>query len=297
MERINKKIIIMKKIIMLIAFLSILVGTNAQKIVEETVENINTKQAIQIIEAAAKELNYSIDKFDSQKNVLITIFFEWSSIAITNHAKLKFEVKDNKVLITMIERQYKSDKGWTNSPTNLSKKNHKKYLGSFANKITSIANDEKLRKDAIYNSVLIKMFKPYVKVRGLEWKFIKGIKNASSYEGVNLSSQNYLIELTVTNTTSSKHNINMDIYTDNGYATMRQTMSFDEPNGTTHSIEIVPGETKKMFIYHDGKLIQSEKGEDIITKFSFNYLFNAIAGKRTAVVNYNMPIPFENKFE
>ena len=49
---------------MLIAFLSILIGTNAQKIAEETVENINTKQAIQIIEAVAKELNYSIDKFE-----------------------------------------------------------------------------------------------------------------------------------------------------------------------------------------------------------------------------------------
>ena len=287
----------MKKIIMLIAFLSILVGTNAQKIVEETVENINTKQAIQIIEATAKELNYSIDKFDSQKNVLITKFFEWSSIAITNHAKLKFEVKDNKVLITMIERQYKSDEGWTNSPTNLSKKNHKKYLGSFANKITSIASDKKLRKDAIYNSVLIKMFKPYVKVQGLEWKFIKGIKNASSYEGVNLSSLNYLIELTVTNTTSSKHNISMDGYSDNSLSTHRHTMMFDEPKGKTYSIEIVPGETKKMFIYCDGKLIQSEKGEDIITKFSFSYLFDAIAGKRTGVINYNMPIPFENKFE
>ncbi|MEA3495140.1 MAG: hypothetical protein U9R42_03800, partial [Bacteroidota bacterium] len=178
----------MKKIIMLIAFLSILIGTNAQKIAEETVENINTKQVIQIIEAAAKELNYSIDKFDSQKMVLITKFFEWNSVAITNHAKLKFEVKDNTVLISMIERQYKSDKGWLNSPTNLSKRNHKKYIGSFANLITSIASDEKLKQDAIYNSVLIKMFKPYVVVQGLEWKFIKGLKNASSYEGVNLNS-------------------------------------------------------------------------------------------------------------
>lgn len=137
----------MKKIIMLIAFLSILIGTNAQKIAEETVENINTKQAIQIIEAAAKELNYSIDKFDSQKMVLITKFFEWNSVAITNHAKLKFEVKDNTVLISMIERQYKSDKGWLNSPTNLSKRNHKKYIGfEITNLVDSAPRGETIKR-------------------------------------------------------------------------------------------------------------------------------------------------------
>jgi hypothetical protein len=53
----------MKKITTMIVFAFILLRVNAQNTATITVENVNSDQAIQIIENAAKDLNYTLDKY------------------------------------------------------------------------------------------------------------------------------------------------------------------------------------------------------------------------------------------
>ena len=113
---------------------------NAQKIPTEIVEGIPTENAVEIIKDAAKELKFQILRQNTNLQTVETRFFEWTSLVITNRAKLFFEAKNDSVVITMIEHQYKSTEGWTDSPTNVSKKNHDKYLGAFAKKIKEIAS-------------------------------------------------------------------------------------------------------------------------------------------------------------
>ena len=120
---------------------------------------------------------------------------------IPNRAKLRFEVKENSVVIYMTDREYKSDQGWSKTLTGPSKKNIEKYVGSFADKIKAINSDEKLITDAICNSELIKFFNPVINISNLEWRFVKGNKDVASGEGKyqKTSSPNFVIELTVTN--------------------------------------------------------------------------------------------------
>ena len=195
----------MKNFILFIILLTITASVCAQKIPSQTVANIETEKAIQIIESATKDLNYQLKQFDRKNKIIITDWIEWKSIAITNHAKLKFEAKEDMVVISFIERQYQSSDGWSDSPTNLSKRNHKKYIGQIANKIRLIADNESQSRDAVYNSELIRMFNPVVKFQGLEWKFIKGIKDAPAGSGEyqKMKTPNYLMELSVTNTANS----------------------------------------------------------------------------------------------
>jgi len=275
----------MKKITLIIAFTFILFGANGQNTATITVENVNTNQAIQIIENVAKDLNYSLDKYDKKNKILITKIFEWTSIVVQNHAKLKFEAANNKVVITMIERQYNSKEGWVNTPTKLSKKNIEKYLGNFANKIIEISANKELLSQSLENSVLIKMFKPILKKEGLVFKFVKATKNM---EGENFSIPNTVLELDILNTKKDTMELQNPMV-DNGAA------SFIEPKTEIrfriYSVKIAPDETAKLFFYLSG--IEY----DIIEKLSFNFGLNSknIPGIFVELTNYNIKVPFENK--
>lgn len=275
----------MKIIIIMIACTFVLFAANAQKPTTITVEDINTNQAIQIIENVAKDLNYSIEKYDKENKTLITNFFEWTSISIQNHAKLKFEAINNKVIITMIERQYKSEGGWANSPTKLSKKNINKYLGTYADKITEISANKKLLSLSLENSVLIRMFKPIINQDGLEFKFVKATKNM---EGENFRLPNTVIELDITN---KKDDI-VELYNAGGAC----VGSFIEPKpeirSRIYNVKIASGETAKLFLY-------CTKENDIIEELSFNFSLKYKQMERVLVklTNYNVIVPFENKFD
>jgi len=196
----------MKKITTMIVFAFILFRVNAQNTATITVENVNSDQAIQIIENAAKDLNYTLDKYDKNNKVLITDFFEWTSIAIQNHAKLKFEALDNKVVISMIERQYSSTDGWVNSPTNLSKKNINKYLGAFADKIIQINASTEMLAFAVENSILIPAFKSTTTVLGVEWKL------DSIYQKVLSQKKELILCFTLTNTNSYPVDLDVSLW-------------------------------------------------------------------------------------
>ena len=273
----------MQKTVIIIVLLLSMGKVQAAKIPSMTVENIKTSQAIQIIEAVAKDLSYSLDKYDKTNKVLITKFIEWNSITVLNHAKLKFEASGDKVVITMIERQYKSTEGWTNSLTNLSKKNIKKYLGGFADKMTAIASNDELTKQAMANSVLIKQFKPIIEQDGIRIKFANAKINQ---QGADFSMPNIVIELIITNLKDDTIRL-LNPMVNKGIA------SFDEARTEirfrNYDAFIAPNETGKLFLYleNDKKLL-----DEVIVDFGL--IYRQMKGVSVKIRNYNMVIPYEN---
>jgi len=300
----------MKTYLNFLAFLTISISLNAQKPVAEIIPNIDEGEAIQIVEAAAKQLNYNLDKYDSKNKILVTDFFEWTSIAITNHARLRFDVGEEQLVISMIERQYKSDEGWSDAPTNLSKKNYKKYVGNFVEKVKEIAYDDEKRHDAVFSSELIKPFCRTVVVDSVEWHFVKGEKNVPSgyKETQQLDSENVVIEATITN--NNKKPISIYILSpmyntvgSNGWTTIgsRAYINFDELsikwNRGVKTTEVImePGESKHLFV-----CIQKTGNSDREFQFFYKIRFKQNIKKEgfdgfinKYVYNYNVPVPFE----
>jgi len=69
----------------------------------------------------------------------------------------------------MVQRSYKTEKGWDDALGKFSKKNKKKYLLSLSTKISEILASDKMTADAVQNSILFPVFKPVNTVRGLEF--------------------------------------------------------------------------------------------------------------------------------
>ncbi|MBI9064357.1 MAG: hypothetical protein JEZ14_20395 [Marinilabiliaceae bacterium] len=287
----------MKSIVVLVISLVLMCNDiSAQKIPTQTVGNIDTRSAIQIIEAAAKELNYPLKQFDPAGKVLITDWIEWTSIAVTNHGKLKFEAKNNEVIISMIDREYASSEGWSATLTNLSKKNIKKYLGTMADKISEIAGNTDLCQNAMYHSELIKMFKPLVIVDGIEWKFIKGVKDFSHEK---MKTPNYFMELSITNTTDQAINFKTQKslqYRDpgkknSGSAVQYVVFSLDEIFSGVYQAELQPNETRKVYVYSLLRYLELLQ-DDCIPLFKLGFNVN---NHKAELINYNVTVPFENQ--
>lgn len=268
----------------------------------QTVTGIDSKNAIQIIESVAKELKYSLAQYDEDNKILITDWFEWSTVMIPNRAKLRFEAKDNSVIISMTDREYKSDKGWAKTLTGPSKKNIEKYIGSFAEKIKTLNSNNKLLTDALWNSELIKIFKPSVTVENLECRFTKGSRDVVSGEGKyqKTNTPNIVLEIAVTNKNEKEAKVKL-VYANiksnnlkNWGVSGSPFVSFNELNTSlgyrTTELAISPGETKNVFIY---TLLSKEPNYCLIPEFILRIM---IDGNQKDLVNHNILIPFENKF-
>lgn len=273
----------MKNLLLTIIGVLIITGVYAQKAATLTVENIKTSEAIQIIEAVAMDMNYPLDKFDKEHKVLVTKFIEWTSITVLNHAKLKFEASGDKVVITMIERQYESTEGWTNSLTNLSKKNIKKYLGGFADKMTQISASEDLKKKALENSILIKMFWPVIEKEDLVFTFVRAIKNM---EGDKLYQPNTAVEIHITNTKETSVVLKSVIA---GFGASLFTGANPHTSMNISSIPIGSGETIKLFIFR--RRFEKDIMEEL--RFSFALIPENKPKISISIVNYNIEIPYE----
>ena len=281
----------MKKILCTLIFF-IPVFIYAQDIPSTEITGIENQTGVQIAEMAATELGFKLAEFDLASQVIITDWFEWTAVAIKNRARLRFDVKNDKITVSLIDHQYSSTEGWANSPTKFSKKNIEKYLGETANKINGIKGSPADRESAVYNSLLIPFFKPEIKMEGLTWKFIDGENKSDNKE----YSQ---IHLSVTNDTNTGLTLALgDIEfresttgnrgTMNGYS---QT-SFDRLAAGGDKIWqtlVNTGETKEVFIYAQSKSARPA----VIPYFIFNFRIN---NRKFELKNNNVAIPFKNNF-
>lgn len=290
----------------MILALLVLIDVNAQRTPTQVVENVKTADAVQIIEAAAKSLNYRLAQFDRANKIITTDWIEWTSIAIRNRAKIKFVANANQVTITMIDRSYKTKDGWAKSPTNLSKRNKKKYLGTLATKIAAIATNLKLSEQAVYNSVLIRKFKKTITINGLEWRFLKGERDVEM-EKANIP--NYVIRLSVTNTQNKAILVKVSGQNsalwpnqeknNHGSITHYSAVKFgNQLNNGASNKKLEPNETAHLLVYFSN--INTKLADKPVGLFRMSYrVFNENTQKHTKyqIENYNIPFPFENEFK
>ena len=287
----------MKNLILVLLLLVPLKILAIYTVPQEQVNGIETEKAVQIAEQALTELNYKISGFDAEKKTVQTDWITWNSIGISNRAKLQITATNNNVLISMIDRQYKTSEGWSVTPTKLSKKNHKKYLLMLAEKIKSIANNKELALKAVYNSRLILAFRPYLELNGLRVDFIKGVKNMES-EG--LKTPNLFLELKITNTLDMPVEIrclqNIDFI--NGKKVLGEASCTVDEMITMHLhkhtdyMKLAAKESKKYYVYFTPHINKTEAFK--ISK-SIGTIILPIQGKKLGQLkftNHNVPTTF-----
>lgn len=125
-----------------------------------TIENISAEKVWQIVEMALNENNIPVGKLNMENGVLMSDWIEWNAIAIQNHARLYLKYETPSLVLKMADREYKSDKGWSEAIGNLSKKKYAEYIQAVADRITEIDKDEALTRQAVKTSKLIPAFNP-----------------------------------------------------------------------------------------------------------------------------------------
>ena len=166
----------LKHIFIAVVMLGIVGGANAQiygNDPEIEIDGLSQENVWQVIEMALVENNFGTGKFDPAEGYLYSDWFQWTSIAITNHVRTYYTFDETKLIIHVVDRAYKSDEGWSEAIGNLSKKNYKKYVQVVADKINEIKVDDALVHKAIKTSKLLPAFNAINMIGDIEFKLLE----------------------------------------------------------------------------------------------------------------------------
>ena len=147
---------------------------------EINIDNLAPESTWQIIEMALHENEMTIGEFKPSEGLLISEWITWTSLMISNRARLYFKQEGTTITLRIGDRSYESDKGWSEAIGKLSKKKYKAYVQSVADKINEINKNPDLIRKAIKTSKLIPAFNPINKLAGTEWKLLEAIQTEQS---------------------------------------------------------------------------------------------------------------------
>lgn len=173
----------LKHIFIVVIMLGIVGTANAQiygNDPEIEVEGLSQENVWQVIEMALLDNSFSTGKFNPAEGYLYSDWFQWTSIAITNHARTYYTFDGTTMIIHVVDRAYKSDDGWSEAIGNLSKKNYKKYVQIVADRINAIKADDALVHKAIKNSKLIPAFNAINMTGDIEFKLLETAQTEQS---------------------------------------------------------------------------------------------------------------------
>lgn len=163
------------KLIMTLAAIMILLPAQAQIFGNDPkieIEGLSGDNAWQVIEMALLDNGFAPGEFNPGEGHLFSDWIQWTSIAISNRTRLYFTYAGGKTVLSIVDRGYKSDEGWSEAVGNLSKKNYKKFAQSVADRIQEIRDDDALVIKAIKDSKLIPAFKAVNMMGNVEWKLM-----------------------------------------------------------------------------------------------------------------------------
>ncbi|MEN8249755.1 MAG: hypothetical protein ABFS32_12545 [Bacteroidota bacterium] len=140
---------------------------------EIEIDGLSQANIWQVIEMALIDNNFGTGKFNPTEGYLYSDWFQWKSIAITNHARTYYTFDGTTMIIHVVDRAYKSDEGWSEAIGNLSKKNYKKYVQVIADRVNEIKSDDALVHKAIKTSKLVPAFNAINMVGDIEFKLLE----------------------------------------------------------------------------------------------------------------------------
>ena len=172
---------------------------------EIEIDGLSQENVWQVIEMALTDNDFGTGKFNPAEGYLYSDWFQWSSIAITNHARTYYTFDGAKMIIRVVGRAYKSSEGWSEAIGNLSKKNYKKYVQVVADRINEIKVDDALVHKAIKTSKLVPAFNAINMLGDIEFKLLETVQTEENRP---------VLKYQVTNKGSKK--INLSCYTSTG---------------------------------------------------------------------------------
>ena len=143
---------------------------------EIEVDGLSQENVWQVIEMALVDISFNTGKFNPAEGYLYSDWFQWTSIAITNHARTYYTFDGTTMIIHVVDRAYKSDEGWSEAIGNLSKKNYKKYVQVVADRINEIKIDDALVHKAIKTSKLVPAFNAINMIGDIEFKLLETVQ-------------------------------------------------------------------------------------------------------------------------
>ena len=143
---------------------------------EIEIDGLSQENVWQVIEMALIDNDFGTGKFNPAEGYLYSDWFQWSSIAITNHARTYYSFDGTTMIIHVVDRAYKSSEGWSEAIGNLSKKNYKKYVQVVADKINEIKADDALVHKAIKTSKLVPAFNAINMIGDIEFKLLETVQ-------------------------------------------------------------------------------------------------------------------------
>lgn len=251
---------------------------------EIVIENIAPESSWQIIEMALSENKISISHFKPSEGLLVSDWITWTSLMISNRARLYFKQDATSITLRIGDRTYKSNKGWVEAVGKLSKKNYKKFVQSVADKINKINSNPNFIKKAIKTSKLIPAFNPINIIGSIEWKLITAIQTEQNRPILTFKITNKGSKA-VTLTSFGGEFENMG-----GVGTARFGTKWGKPDETNYKkTTLNPSEVMEVIIeIGQGYHLISAQGYVMTLRFEY---FDGVKRKEALAI-YNIPIPF-----
>ena len=134
----------MKKLNLIVLIVITLFSTKtiAQDYTSFEVNNVPNEIAREAINKTLSDLNLG-GHIWKNKNATETNFYNYSTLIAKNRLKFKVLVKNDKILFSIFNRQYKSNGSWVDNPMPMNKKKAAKILKPIKKKLLSLLPDNK----------------------------------------------------------------------------------------------------------------------------------------------------------
>lgn len=251
---------------------------------EIKIDNMAPESVWQIAEMAMNENSIPIGKLNLAEGVLMSNWIEWTAIAIQNHAHLYLKYEAPTLTIKIADREYKSDKGYSEAIGSLSKKKYAEYVQSTADRITEISKDEALTGKAVKTSKLIPAFSAVHLVGDLEWKLISLVQTDKLRP-------NFVFEVTNKSNKPLKIKTHAADFLRGKTGVERGYVKWDKPDDADYKgTTIGPGETVKGFFSTGaGYKVPTTQGYVLLVKYDEN---GDLKNQKEFKV-YSIPMPYE----
>jgi len=109
-----------------------------------TIENIDKEVVWSAVYKTFQELKYPRPTITTQQGTGETSYYNYKSLLIKNRLRFKFNLQDNKLIISIFGRQYFTKSGWGDNPLPMSKKQVAKILIPIKERLTELSKNKNI---------------------------------------------------------------------------------------------------------------------------------------------------------
>ncbi|MBN1199708.1 MAG: hypothetical protein JXA23_10180 [Bacteroidales bacterium] len=251
---------------------------------EIQIDQLLPENVWQIAEMALTEKGFGTGKFDPSTGSLYSDWIDWTAVTVSNRARLFFTYDGSTLVLRIVDRQYKSNEGWSEAIGNLSKKKYIEYVQSVADRINLIKNDPQEIRQAIKSSKLLPAFIAVNMMDNTKWKLLEVIPGEQDRP---------TLYFEVTNTGSTEVTLAFmgGEFEKIGATGTARIHAFWEPNTgeATTRPSLKPGETIRIKLVV-GQGYKLKTGIGYVMQCRFEYVEGQ--SKRETLKIYNIPVPY-----